>query len=192
MEGAVACFGEILLRFAACDGATLRDTAKLDVHVGGAEANVAVALANLGFATRMVSALPNNALGTLALKALRREGVDGDHVVTAEGRMGTYFLTPAAGPRGGEVVYDRARSAFAETMKPGVQTPHCKAAFSRKDCWSGCSPSGEATPSMVSIVESAASTPSTQHALTNRPSMITLQAPQFPLLQPSLAPVRPK
>ena len=107
MEGAVACFGEILLRFAACDGATLRDTAKLDVHVGGAEANVAVALANLGFATRMVSALPNNALGTLALKALRREGVDGDHVVTAEGRMGTYFLTPAAGPRGGEVVYDR-------------------------------------------------------------------------------------
>ena len=116
MEGAVACFGEILLRFAACDGATLRDTAKLDVHVGGAEANVAVALANLGFATRMVSALPNNALGTLALKALRREGVDGDHVVTAEGRMGTYFLTPAAGPRGGEVVYDRARSAFAETQ----------------------------------------------------------------------------
>ena len=112
MEGVVACFGELLLRFAASDGATLRDTTRLDVHVGGAEANVAVALANLGMATRMISALPDNALGTLARKALRREGVDTAHVSTRAGRMGAYFLTPAAGARGGEVVYDRAHSAF--------------------------------------------------------------------------------
>ena len=112
-RGVIACFGEVLLRFAASEGATLRDAAKLDVHVGGAEANVAVALANLGMDTRMLSALPDNALGILALKALRREGVDTAHVATGEGRMGAYFLTPAAGPRGGEVVYDRAGSAFA-------------------------------------------------------------------------------
>jgi hypothetical protein len=31
----------------------------------------------------------------------------------------------------------------------------------------------------------------TQQELTRRPSMITAQAPQLPLLQPSLAPVRP-
>lgn len=113
MERAVACFGEVLLRFAPSDGVTLRDTARLDVHVGGAEANVAVALANLGFASRMISAVPDNALGTLALKALRREGVDIVHTVAAGGRMGSYFLTPAAGPRGGEVVYDRSGSVFA-------------------------------------------------------------------------------
>lgn len=113
MGAVVACFGELLLRFAASDGSTLRDTTRLDVHVGGAEANVAVALANLGMDARMISVLPGNALGTLTLKAIRREGVDTSHVSTGEGRMGGYFLTPAAGPRGGEVVYDRARSAFA-------------------------------------------------------------------------------
>ena len=113
MDGVVACFGEVLLRFTAGDGATLRDASRLDVHVGGAEANVAVALANLGKATRMISALPDSALGTLARKALRREGVDTAHTVTRNGRMGAYFLTPAAGPRGGDVVYDRAHSAFA-------------------------------------------------------------------------------
>ena len=113
MGAVVACFGELLLRFAASDGSTLRDMNKLDVHVGGAEANVAVALANLGIPTRMISTLPNNALGTLALKAIKRESVDTSHVRTGEGRMGLYFFTPAAGPRGGEVVYDRAGSAFA-------------------------------------------------------------------------------
>ena len=30
--------------------------------------------------------------------------------------------------------------------KPGVQMPHCKAAFSRKDCCNGCSSPGEAMP----------------------------------------------
>ena len=113
MTKLVVCFGEVLLRLAAANSVTLRDATRLDVHVGGAEANVAVALANLGLATRMISAVPNNALGTLALKALRREGVDTSHVTTGDGRMGTYFLTHAAGPRRGEVVYDREGSAFA-------------------------------------------------------------------------------
>ncbi len=120
--GIAACFGEVLLRFAASDGATLRDTTKLDVHVGGAEANVAVALANLGIGTRIISALPGNALGMLALKTLRREGVDTAHIIAGEGRMGAYFLTPAAGPRGGEVVYDRIGSVFAgiDTIDPAA------------------------------------------------------------------------
>lgn len=111
--GVVACFGEVLLRLTASGGATLRDTACMDVHVGGAEANVAVALANLGLPSRMISAVPENALGTLAIKSLRREGVETGHLVRGEGRMGMYFLTPSAGPRSGEVVYDRAASFFA-------------------------------------------------------------------------------
>lgn len=122
MGDMIACFGELLLRFSASDGAALRNAAQLDVHVGGAEANVAVALANLGFATRIVSTRPDNPLGLLAQKQLNREGVDTTFVATGAGRMGAYFLTPAAGPRGGEVVYDRAGSAFAlaETYDAGV------------------------------------------------------------------------
>ncbi len=111
--GPVACFGEVLLRFSAADGVTLRDAARMDVHVGGAEANVAVALANLGCGTRMISTLPDNPMGALAVKALRCEGVDCASLAIGEGRMGSYFLSPAGGPRSGAVLYDRAGSAFA-------------------------------------------------------------------------------
>ncbi|UYY60346.1 PfkB family carbohydrate kinase [Sphingomonas sp. S2-65] len=44
---------------------------RLHLHVGGAEANVAGALASLGHAAGMVSALPDQALGEAALRALR-------------------------------------------------------------------------------------------------------------------------
>lgn len=111
--GIVACFGEVILRLSPTGGATLRDAGHLAVHCGGAEANVAAGLANLGHATRMITALPHNDLGQHAIRALRREGVDVSHVSTPPGRMGTYFLTPASGTRQGAVLYDREGSVFA-------------------------------------------------------------------------------
>ncbi|KLE32386.1 sugar kinase [Aurantiacibacter luteus] len=111
----VACFGEVLLRFSPPGGTALRDARELAVHVGGAEANVAVALSNLGLATRMISTLPESDLGTLAMKALRAERVDCSRLARGPGRMGSYFLTPAAGPQAGSVLYDREGSAFALT-----------------------------------------------------------------------------
>ena len=115
---AVVCFGEILLRLSAPGGRSLRDTRHLDIHVGGAEANVAVALANLGFATRMVSTLPDNDLGRNAVRALRREGVDCSGLAIGTGRMGVYYLSPAIGPVGGKVLYDRMGTAFATCDLP--------------------------------------------------------------------------
>lgn len=112
----VACFGEVLLRFSPADGTALRDTGMVQVHAGGAEANVAVALANLGIPTRMIGTLPDSDLGELARKALRREQVDCTHLARGPGRMGSYFLTPAAGPRRGQVLYDRSGSAFAQVQ----------------------------------------------------------------------------
>ena len=44
---------------------------------------------------------------------------------------------------------------------------------------------------IVSMFAPSASTPSTRQEVTIRPSMLTVQAPQFPSLQPSLVPVRP-
>lgn len=106
-------FGEVMLRFNAPDSELLLQSSRLDVTVGGAEANVAVALANLGHATRMVTAFPDNPLGRAALVALRGQGVDCAQVRTLPGRMGLYFLTPGAGLRASEIVYDRAGSSFA-------------------------------------------------------------------------------
>jgi len=88
-------------------------TPQLETCFGGAEANVAVAMARLGHDARMASVLPNNALGEAALTELRRYGVDSSLCILNEGRMGLYFVTPGVGPRASEVLYDRAGSAFA-------------------------------------------------------------------------------
>lgn len=113
MAGKIICFGELLLRLTAPGRELLLQSGRLDVHVGGAEANVAVGLARLGHDTAMVSRVPGNALGDAAAGALRRYGVDTHGVATGEGRMGLYFLSPGAGLRPSDIVYDREGSAFA-------------------------------------------------------------------------------
>ncbi len=110
----VLCFGELLLRLTAPGRELLLQTGRLDVHVGGAEANVAIGLAALGHKVAMASAVPDNALGAAAIQHLRRHGVDTAHVVRAPGRMGLYFLSVGAGLRASEIVYDREGSSFAQ------------------------------------------------------------------------------
>lgn len=107
------CFGEILLRLSAPNRELLLQTPSLQTHIGGAEANVAVSLAKFGHDVRMVSVVPDNALGQAALGELRRHGVNTDAIEPASGRMGLYFLTPGAGQRPADIIYDRAHSAFA-------------------------------------------------------------------------------
>jgi 2-dehydro-3-deoxygluconokinase len=113
LAGKILCFGELMLRMTAPGRELLLQSGRLDVHAGGAEANVAVGLARLGHVTAMVSRLPANALGEAALGMLRRYGVDTSGISTAGGRMGLYFLSPGAGLRPSEIVYDREGSAFA-------------------------------------------------------------------------------
>ena len=110
---AVLCFGELLLRLTAPGRELLLQRPHLDVHVGGAEANVAVGLASLGHATKVASIVPDNALGQAAIGYLRRHNVDSSGVATAPGRMGLYFLAQGAGLRASEIVYDREASSFA-------------------------------------------------------------------------------
>ena len=114
MIGTIACFGEILLRMTAPGRELILQKPHLDVYVAGAEANVGVGLANLGHPVKMVSRLPENALGQAALDALRRHGVDVADVARTKDRMGLYFLTQGAGLRASEIFYDRKDSAFAK------------------------------------------------------------------------------
>ena len=109
----VLCFGELLLRLTAPARELLLQRPHLDVHIGGAEANVAVGLASLGHSTKVASIVPDNALGQAAIGYLRRYGVDASGVATAPGRMGLYFLAQGAGLRASEIVYDREGSSFA-------------------------------------------------------------------------------
>ncbi|MHB8732356.1 MAG: PfkB family carbohydrate kinase [bacterium] len=106
--------GEAMVRLSPAAGETLESAAAFTVQVGGAEANVCVALARLGVATAWISRLPANPLGRRIADAVRAAGVDADGIVWApDGSAGVMFLQPGAAPRAGEIFYYRRQSAFA-------------------------------------------------------------------------------
>ncbi|PZN30712.1 MAG: 2-keto-3-deoxygluconate kinase [Proteobacteria bacterium] len=119
----VVCFGEVLLRLSAPGKQLLLQSPTFDAHVGGAEANVAVALSRLGHRARMVSTLADSSLGQACAAELRRHGVDLETIRYGEGRMGLYFLTHGAGQRPAEVLYDRGDSAFALSSPEAYDWP---------------------------------------------------------------------
>ncbi len=110
----VASFGETMIRLAVPVGERLETTTRLDVGIGGAEANVLVALARLGRRTAWASVLPRNPLGERIARELAWHGVDTSLVQWVEhGRVGVYFLDTGIPPRPTMVLYDRAGSAIA-------------------------------------------------------------------------------
>lgn len=109
----IVCFGELMIRFSPPGRELLLQTPTLHTSVAGAEGNAAVALARFGHDVRMVSFVGDNPLGAAAISELRKHGVDTRFIKRAPGRMGVYFVTAGAGQRPGEVLYDRANSAFA-------------------------------------------------------------------------------
>lgn len=111
----IVFFGELLMRLSPPGHELPLQSPRMDVHFGGAEANVATSMAILGHACTMVSALPDNVLGRACAGELRRHGVDTSQLHYAEGRMGLYFLSPGAMQRPSDVLYDRAGSVFAHT-----------------------------------------------------------------------------
>lgn len=122
-RGRVVCFGEMLLRLSAPGGGHLFQERRLDAFFGGAEANVAVALARLGAAASVVGAVPDNAIADAAIETVRGAGVDTTGVVRAGQRMGVYYLTPGAGLRASAIVYDRLDSSFATTPSDAYDWP---------------------------------------------------------------------
>ena len=123
MTGMVLCFGEMLLRLAAPDRGHLFQESRLDAHFGGAEANVAVALARIGAPAAVITTLPHGSIGDAALEPVRAAGVDVSRVLRADGRLGLYFLSPPSGPRGAHIVYDRLDSSFAVTPSSAYDWP---------------------------------------------------------------------
>src|SRR5439155_9502216 len=98
----------------------LEQTDSLDLHVGGAELNTAMALARLGRRSAWVSRLTDNPLGRLIANRAREAGVDTRHVLfTKDDRVGLYFLEFGAAPRASSVLYDRKDAAIAH-IKPGM------------------------------------------------------------------------
>lgn len=88
----VISLGEIMLRLSPANDLRFLQTECLDAVFGGSEANVAVALSQLGQPAAFVTKLPDNVVGEMALQVLRRYGVDTSTVIRGGKRLGIYFL----------------------------------------------------------------------------------------------------
>ncbi|MGB2713287.1 MAG: sugar kinase [Vicinamibacterales bacterium] len=110
----VITFGELMLRLSPPGFERLLQSPMLVATFGGGEANVAVGLANLGGVDSVyITALPKNAIGDAAIRALRAEGVRTDRIVRSGDRVGIYFAETGASQRASTVLYDRANSAIS-------------------------------------------------------------------------------
>ena len=117
--GKILCFGEFLLRFSpAGDGEWLKSQ-QMPVYMGGAELNVAMALARWGMPVSYCTALPDNYLSADILKSLQDKNIQTDTILFAGERIGSYYLAQGKDLKNSAVIYDRAHSTFA-TLKTGM------------------------------------------------------------------------
>ena len=115
----VITFGEIMMRLSTPGFARFTQVDSFNVLYAGSEANVAASLSLLGVSAAHVTRFPDNDLGYAAVQSLRRYGVDTQHIVYGDERMGLYFLENGAMQRASRIVYDRFNSAFAH-IRPGM------------------------------------------------------------------------
>ena len=112
--------GEIMLRLTPPNYDKIRVASMFEASYGGSEANIALALANLGVDSTFFSVVPDNSLGKSAVRWLRSNDVDCTPMIfstpeqTPTHRLGTYFLETGYGIRSSEVIYDRKHSAITE------------------------------------------------------------------------------
>lgn len=113
--GKVLCFGELLLRLSPGEN-WLQDN-DLPAFVGGAEANVATALALWGQDVGYCTALPDNYISKQLAIYLEQKNIDTSSIHYSGNRIGLYFLQQGTDVKHSGIVYDRANSSFAELKK---------------------------------------------------------------------------
>lgn len=112
--------GEIMLRLTPPNYEKIRMANEFEATYGGSEANIALALANLGIDSTFFSVVPNNSIGKSAIRMLRSNDVHCTPVIlstpedTPTHRLGTYYLETGYGIRASKVTYDRKHSAITE------------------------------------------------------------------------------
>lgn len=109
----VVTFGELMLRLAPENYLRFVQSDRLEATFGGAEANVAVSLANYGVNACFVSKLPEHEIGQSAVNSLRKYGVDTSYIVRGGERVGIYYCEKGASQRPSKVIYDRKYSSIA-------------------------------------------------------------------------------
>jgi len=110
----ILCFGELLLHFAPDSEGNWLNEQAMKIFLGGAEYNVASALAQWQNPVKLLSALPENFVGNHLGIQLQNKGIE----VLAEknnGRIGTFYLSSDGDMQNASVVYDRSPSVFTQS-----------------------------------------------------------------------------
>jgi 2-dehydro-3-deoxygluconokinase len=90
---------------------------ELPAFVGGAEANVASALALWGQPVGYCTALPDNYLSRQLADYLLKKNIDTSSIHYSGSRVGVYYLQQGTDVKNRGVVFDRAGSSFAQLQK---------------------------------------------------------------------------
>jgi 2-dehydro-3-deoxygluconokinase len=115
----VLCFGELLLRFPFASNGSWTTNSPMQVFIGGAELNVATALAKWNLPATYFTALPDNFITNDVLDYLKAKNIDASSIVYSGERIGVYYLKEGADIKGATTVFDRNGSSFA-ILKTGV------------------------------------------------------------------------
>src|SRR3954467_8545179 len=88
----VMCFGEILLRLSPDVSGTWINAHSMPAFIGGAELNVANALACWNEPVAYCTAIPDNYMSKEIINYLEEKGVDMSRVIRCGDRIGIYYL----------------------------------------------------------------------------------------------------
>ncbi len=117
-NGTVLCFGELLFRVSLDAGGDWLRQSNVPFFIGGAELNVATALALWNIPSQYFTALPGNHMSEQITAHLQSKNIDPKKINYSGSRVGTYYLVKGADLKNDSLIYDRAGSAFAE-LKTG-------------------------------------------------------------------------
>ncbi|MBB6460359.1 sugar kinase [Flammeovirga kamogawensis] len=115
----IVSFGELLIRLSSPGYQRLSQANQLSIDFGGAEANVAVSLAQFGDTVSYVTRVPDNDMVESALRHLKGFGIDTSDVLYGGDRIGLYYYENGAIGRSSKVVYDRNYSSMV-TLEKGM------------------------------------------------------------------------
>lgn len=110
----VLCFGELLLRLSPDVKGEWMTNNVIPVFIGGAELNVATALAKWEMQVGYCTVLPDNFLTLQLLKMIGDKNIDTSTVILKGNKIGIYYLPQGTELKNAGVIYDRSNSSFSD------------------------------------------------------------------------------
>ena len=115
----VLCVGELLLRFSPEANAEWIASNEMPVFIGGAELNVATALALWNDPVKYFTAIPDNNISKDITGFLQAKNIDTSSINYSGDRLGIYYLQQGTDMKSAGTVFDRKHSSFA-TLETGI------------------------------------------------------------------------